>query len=100
MLAATVLGDAQARHILHNQIRLTFGGGTSVKNLGDGRVIHDCQGLPFQIESQQGRAIVAARFEDFQRNLPFDGRRLFGQPNLPHPAFAQSPDQTVRPYRA
>ncbi len=98
-LLVTIFGDRQARHILHGEVRLAFGRGTGVENLGDGRVIHHGQRLPLQIEAYQCGFVVAARFDDLQRNLPFHGSGLFGQPDLSHPTFSQFPDQAIGPNR-
>src|ERR1700689_931549 len=52
-LLVAVFGDGQALHILHGKVRLAFGRGTGVENLGDGGVIHHGKRLPLQIEAYQ-----------------------------------------------
>jgi hypothetical protein len=63
-------------------------------------MIHDRQRLPFQVKAQQSGIVVAPRFDDFQRNLALDGRRLFGHPHLPHPSFTEFPNQPIGSNRA
>ena len=98
-LLVAVFGDGQALHILHGKVRLAFGRGTGVENLGDGGVIHHGKRLPLQIEAYQCGLVIAGCFDDLQRNLPFDGSGLFRQPHLSHPTFAQFPDQPIGPNR-
>ena len=74
------MGDGQARHILHGEVRLPFSRGAGIENLSDAGVLHQRQRLPLQIEAYQRGLVIAAGFDDFQRNLPFDGSGLFRQP--------------------
>ena len=94
-LLVAILRDGQAHHILHGEIWLTFSSGTGVENLGDGWVVHHGKRLPLQIEAYQCGLVIAARFDNLQRNLPFDWSGLFRQPHLSHPTFAQFPDLSL-----
>ena len=51
LVAVTVLGDRHAGHVLHHEVRQSLIRRAGVVDARDVGVIHQCQGLPFGLES-------------------------------------------------
>ena len=84
-----IVGDRQARHILHHQVRLALWGRPGVEHLGDGRMVHDGKGLALGLKTLHDRLIVHAGLDQLDGHLPPYRRELLGQPHLTHPAFSE-----------
>src|SRR5262249_45024531 len=95
-LFIAVIGDGQARYVLHHQVGLAGRCRAGFKNFGNRWVVHHRQRLPLRLEALQQRFAVHAGPDQFQRDLSPDWFGLLGKPHLPHPAFANSLDQSVR----
>src|SRR5262245_195845 len=57
---AAILRDAPSRHVLHDDVGQTFGGGAAVKQPGDIRMIQAGENLPFAPETLQDKVGVHA----------------------------------------
>ena len=90
-----------ARHQLHHKVRLIVLGGASIKNGGDVGVIHECEGLPFLLETGNNASRRHPSlddfddFDDFDGNGPTNGRCLLRSPHCAHAAFAQLLQQPI-----
>ena len=93
LLLVAILRDRQARHVLHDEVRLALGRDAGIEHLGDGRVIHDRERLPFRLKALHDRLVVHARLDQLQGHGPAHRCGLLGEPYLPHAAFAQSADE-------
>ena len=56
-------------------------------------MIHDRQRLPLRLEALHDRLVVHPGLDQLQGDLPPHRRGLFGQPDLPHAAFAKLADE-------
>ena len=73
LVLIAILGDRQARHVLHHEIRLPLRRRPGIEHLGDGRMIHDREGLPFGLKALHDRLVVHAGLDQLQRDLPPNG---------------------------
>ena len=94
-VAVAVVGDGHAGHQLHDEVGHPLGGGPGVEDLGDARVSHDGQGLPFSLEAADHLGRIQARPDQFEGHPAHHGHRLLGQPDLAHPAHAQGLQEVV-----
>ena len=92
-LLIAILRDRQPGHVLHHEVRLALRRRPGVEHLGDGGMIHDRQRLPLRLEALHDRLVVHPGLDQLQRDLPPHRRGLFGQPDLPHAAFAKLADE-------
>ncbi len=95
LLAVAVVGDGLALHVVHHEERLAIGRGAGVEHLGNGRMIHHRQRLPFRTEALQNRIVVDSDADQLERDLASHRRGLLREPDLAHSAFAQLPHQPV-----
>jgi len=95
LVSVTVLGDPDARDVLHDEVRPTVVGGTALEHLRDRRVIHQCQGLPLGLEASHDLLGVHARLDDLERDPPAHRLGLLDQPHLAHPALSEQLEDTV-----
>src|SRR5579863_4406636 len=94
-LLVAVGGNGQAGNVLHDEVGLAFGSGVGVEDLGDGRVIHDGQRLPLEVETLESGGIVTASLNQLERDTAHDGSGLFGEPDLSHTTFAEFAEETI-----
>ena len=95
MFLIAKLGDRDAFDQLHDEIGAAAVGRAGVKNLGDIRMIHDGQRLPFGLEAGDDLRRVHARLDDLDGNHAADRLFLFGQEDDAHAAFAELLKQFV-----
>ena len=95
VILVAILGDRDAANQFHHEIRSARVRGAGVEHLSDIGVLHHGQGLALGFKAGDDLFGVHPQFDDFQRNLPFDGLRLFGHVNDAHPAFADSLEKLV-----
>ena len=82
-------GDGAAGDELHGQERPAGRGAAGVEHLGDGRVVHQGQGLPLGLEPGGGGGRLGARPDHLDGHQP--GHRV-GLVGRPHGAHAALPD--------
>jgi hypothetical protein len=92
-----VFSDPNAAHQLHDKKGPAILRGAAIENLGDIRMIHHCQGLPFGFESGHDLFGVHPGLDDLQRDAAADGFDLFGHPDLTHAALAEPLEEFVAP---
>src|ERR1700730_9091042 len=83
-LTVAIIGDGDARDVLHHKIGATIRSGTSVENFGNGGMIHHRQRLPFPFKALHRSGIVSAWAKQLDSNLATNRRFLFGEPDLAH----------------
>ena len=79
----------------HHEIRSSRVGRTGIEHLGDVRMIHQGQGLPFGLEPRHHLARVHARLDDLQGHLAADGLLLRRHVHDAHAPFANLLQQLV-----
>ena len=98
LLLIAILRDRQPRHVLHDEVRLTLGRDAGIEHLGDDRMIHDRERLPFRLEALHDGLVVHPRLDQLQGHGPAHRSGLLGEPYLPHAAFAEFADE-LKPLR-
>ena len=96
----TIVGDRHAWRVLHDEIRPSFRSGTGIKDPGDGRVLHQGQGLPLRLEARHQSLGVHAGLDELEGDGAVYGRGLLGLPDFGHATFADFLQQPVRTNRA
>ena len=96
VVVIAVTDDWRSVDQLHGEVRPAAFRRPGVENLGDIRMLHHCQGLPFQREPGRHLPAVHTRLDDFQCDLAANGVRLLGQPDCAHAALADLAEQLVR----
>ena len=83
-----MLRDPHALDVFHGEIGTASIVGSRIEYLGHARMVHQSQGLPLGLEPSQHLFGIHAGFDDLERDPASNGLFLLGQPDLPHPAFA------------
>ena len=78
-------------HVLHHEVRPAVVGGAGIEDRRDVRVIHQRQGLAFGVEARDHLARVHAELDELERDAAPDRRRLLGEIDDAHSAFAERP---------
>ncbi len=79
--------DGNTGDVLHHEIRHTLGRGAGVEHFGDGRMVHQGQGLPLGLEARQHVPGVHSGFDKLERDAAAYRFLLLREPNLAHAAF-------------
>ena len=95
-LAVTELGDGNAAHPFHHEVRPAGLRRTGIEHAGDIRVIHHGQGLALGLEAGDDGLCIHAQLDDLERDLALDRRRLLGQIHRSESAFADHLQQPIR----
>ena len=95
LVIITVLGDRHAANQLHHEVRPARGGLAAVEHVGDIRMVHHGQRLPFRLEAGNDLPRVHAGLEDLERDAASDGLRLLGHEDNAEPALANLFQQLV-----
>ena len=95
LLLIAVLRDRGPLDQLHREVRSSRVGRTGIEHLGDVRMIHQGQGLPFGLEPRHHFARVHAGLDDLQGHFAADGFSLRGHVHDAHAAFADLLQQLV-----
>ena len=83
-------------HQLHREKRHAVRGGAGIEQLGNVRVIHERNGLPFGLETGEDHARAAPVNPDqLDGHLAFDRFNLLGHPDAAHAPFADRLQQLV-----
>ena len=97
LVFVAVRRNAFATDILHDEIRTALRGCTGVEDARDGRMIHDRQRLALGFEPRDDLRGIHTGLDDLQGDLTTNGVSLLGEPHFAHPAFADAPQEAVRP---
>ena len=89
------LRDGNAFHQFHDEERRTRLRHTAIENLGDVRMIHHGERLPFRFETRKHRLGVHAGLDQFHRHEALHRFRLLGAPDAAHAPFSDQFDQLV-----
>ena len=92
-----VFGDRDALHQFHDEVWSAGVRRPGVEDLGDVRVVHHGQGLPFGLEAGDHLARVHPGLDDLQRHATADGPLLLGHEHHAKAALADLLQQLVRP---
>ncbi len=95
-LGVAVLGDRDAGHVLHYEVRPALRRASAVEHPGDGGVVHQCQGLPLGLEPGDHLAGVHPGLDQLQGHSS-PGLGLLGEPDLAHSPRAQPFEEAVGP---
>ena len=95
--AVAELGNRLALDELHGKERPARVRGTAVEDVRDARVVHDRERLALRLEARDHLARVHPELDDLERDAPRDRRRLFGEVDRAHAAFAERPEERVWP---
>ena len=96
-ITVAIIGNGDARDILHGKIGTSAGGRPGIVDPGNIGMVHQGQGLALGCESRENLGPCISRFQHFQGNAPPDRFVLFGKVDDTHAALAQDPDRVVRP---
>ncbi len=88
------LRDRHALHQFHDEVRARFVQ-TTVEHLGNVRVIHQRERLPFGIEARQHGFRVHAGLDELHRHKSLHGFRLLRPPDGTHAALADGLHERV-----
>ena len=83
-----VVGDGHALDQLHDEVRPAAAGLAAIVDLGDVRMIHEGQGLPFGLEASDDLAGIHTRLDDLEGDFAAHRALLLGDEDQPHAAFA------------
>ena len=95
-LAVAIVGDGDARNVLHDKVRPAVDGGTGIEHRGDVRMVHERHGLAFRLEPRDHLARVHAELDDFEGDPTPERLFLLGQIDDAHTAFAERLEDLVR----
>ena len=95
IVLVAVLGDFDAAHQFHDEIRPARFGRAGIQNLGDVGMVHHGQRLPFGFEPGDDALGVHAQLDDLERDPPANRLLLFGHINHAAAAFADFLQQFV-----
>jgi len=88
LVLIAVIGDANATHQFHHEVRASAIGGSSVEHLRDVRMIHHRQGLALGFEARDHLTAVHAGLDHLEGYTASDGFFLFRDVNGTPTAFA------------
>ena len=89
------LGDGDALHQFHDEVRPSGVGGAAIEHLGDVGMVHQGQGLALGLEAGHDLFGVHPQLDDFQGHAAADRFLLLGHIDHPHAAFADLLQQLV-----
>ena len=95
LVLVTVLGDRQAFDEFHDEVGTPAVGQSAVQDMGDIRMIHQGQGLPFRLKPCHHRVTIHPRLDHLQSHFPDDRRLLLGHEHHAEAAFADLLEQLV-----
>ena len=95
VVLVTVVGDADALDQFHHEVRSAGLGDAGVENLGDLWVVHECQGLPLNLETGDDCSSVHAQLDHLERDLSLNGFVLLCSPDHSEATLANLLDQLV-----
>ena len=90
LVGVAVLGDGNARHVLHDEVGPALGRASPVEDLGDGRMVHERQGLALDFEAGHHLLGVHARLDDLDGHLAPDGSSCSASHTSPMPPSPMS----------
>src|SRR5215471_1079259 len=90
-----ILGNCDAWHVLHNEIRTSILAGAGIKHPRDIRMIHQCQRLAFAFKPRHNLTRVHTQLDHFERHLALDGLALLGQIDRSHAALTDQPQDSI-----
>ena len=93
-VGVAVLGDGDTRDEFHDEVGPALGRASSVEHLGDGRVVHESQGLALGLEAGHHLLRVHARLDDLDGH-PASGLDLLSEPHLPHPTLSNQLQEAI-----
>jgi len=93
-----VIGDANSPNQFHDEVRAAGFRCAAVVDLGDVRVVHQRQGLPFGFEAGDDFTRVHAQLDDFEGHATPDRFLLLGHPDVPEAAGTDFLQQFVAAY--
>src|SRR5947208_506872 len=99
LVGVAVVGDRQARNVLHGEPWTPAGCLARVEKLGDVRMVEQSQRLPLGFEARDQRP-GSGMLDDFERYAPPNGLALFRQEDNTHAALAEHADGPVWPISA
>ena len=89
------MGDGNALHVLHHEVRTALLRGSGVKDLRDVHMIHHGESLTLRLEAGDHLLRVHAQLDDLESDLPLDRFFLFREVDLPHPAGAEEFEEMI-----
>ena len=94
-VAIAVVGDRNAGHVLHHEVRPALVGRARVEHPGDVRVGHHREGLPLGVEPGHHLAGVHPDLDHLQGDLAADRVLLFRKVDHAHPALTEDGQDPV-----
>ena len=95
IVLVAVVGNPDAAHQFHDEIRPASIGRAGVQHLGDARVIHQGQGLPLRLEAGDDALGVHPQLDDLERDAPVNRFLLLGHINHAAAPFANLLEEFV-----
>ena len=95
IVLVAVIGDLDAAHQFHDEIRPAGFRGAGVQHLGDVRMVHQCQRLPLGFKTGDDILGVHAQLDDFEGHQSANGFLLLGHIDHPAAAFTDLLEQFV-----
>ena len=84
-----VRGQVMPLDQLHHKVRMALLSRSGIEHLGDIRVVHQCQSLPFRLEASDHLTRVHAWLDDLEGDYASDRFALLRHPHRAHAAAAQ-----------
>src|SRR5262249_28362853 len=97
LMFVAVLGDREARDVLHDEVRPPFRGGTTIEDPGDRWMPHERKGLSLCFKPSDDLLRVHPRLDEFESHLSVDRLELLGSPHLAHSTLTNEREKPVRP---
>ena len=97
LVLVAVGSDGDAGDVLHGEVGTAFGRRPGVEDLGDGRVVHQRQGLALGFEARDNLARVHAGLDELDSDAAAHRLLLLRQPDLTHSALTDQFEQLVGP---
>ena len=95
LVLVAVIGDLDAAHQFHDEVRPAGFRRAGVEHLGDVRMVHQRQRLPLGFEAGDDALGVHAQLDDLERDAAADRFLLLGHVNHAAAAFADLLEQFV-----
>ena len=95
-LAVAMVGDGDAGHMLHNEVRPTIIAHARVEDLGHARVVHHRQGLTLGLESGDNLLRIHAQLDELQCDTAADRLGLLSEIDDAHPPLSDLLEDSVR----
>ena len=97
MVLIAVIGDPDAAHQFHHEIRPTGVGRPRIEHAGDVGMVHQGQRLAFRFETRNDTFGVHSQLDDFEGHASADRFLLFGHVDDAATALADALEQFVVP---